>query len=210
MSHLAILGAGGHGKVVADTASLDPKWQTISFFDDAWPFSFTGSPWPLVGDTNNLLDKLLYFDGVIVAIGDNNLRQKKHELLVKHQASLAVIIHPTAYVSPNAHVGLGSVIFSHSVINIDAKIGYSGIVNTGATIDHDCELADYVHISPGVNLSGGVHVGVRSWIGVGSAVRQGISIGMDAVVGAGAAVVEHVADKQTVVGVPAKPLKTNS
>jgi serine acetyltransferase len=80
------------------------------------------------------------------------------------------------------------------------------IVNTGATIDHDCQLAEGVHVCPGTHLSGGVVVGARSWIGVGASVRQCIRIGADVTVGAGAAVVRDVADRLTVVGVPARPI----
>jgi hypothetical protein len=36
MKRLAILGASGHGKVVADTA-LSAGWAEVVFFDDGWP-----------------------------------------------------------------------------------------------------------------------------------------------------------------------------
>ena len=206
MSHLAILGASGHGKVVADTAILSFYWEKISFFDDAWTDLTNYLPWPILGDTQLLLNKLKEFSGVVVGIGDNVVRQEKYELLVSHNAPLATIVHPTAYISSHAQIGAGSVVFAQVAINIHANIGLGAIVNTGATIDHDCVLDDYVHISPGANLGGCVKVGRRSWTGIGSAVKQGITIGADVKTGAGSTIVQSVSDHQIVVGTPAKPL----
>lgn len=204
--HLAILGASGHGKVVADTAALNPEWKTISFFDDAWPYISSELPWPVVGNTEALLDILEQFSGIVIGIGNNAVRQQKHEFLVKHAAPIVSIIHPQAYISSRAEIGVGSVVFACAVINIHAKIGLSSIINTGATVDHDCLLADFVHISPGAHLGGSVEVGSRSWIGIGSSVRHCIVLGSDVMVGAGSVVVKPINNNQIVAGVPAKSL----
>lgn len=202
MNRLAILGASGHGKVVADCAECC-GWREIVFFDDAWPgVSFNGH-WSVIGATQSLLDSLSKYDGVLVAIGNNRVRYDKSVQLDHAGAKLVTLVHPSAQVSRYAHIGHGSVVFAGAVVNVDAVIGNAGIVNTGATVDHDCNLGQAVHVSPGAHLAGGVSVGDRSWIGIGASVRQMISIGADVVVGAGAAVVQDVADGQTVVGVPA-------
>ena len=206
MSHLAILGASGHGKVVADTARLNPKWQKISFFDDAWPIVDRDFPWPIIGTTQELLSNLDQFSGVIVGIGDNAVRQQKQHLMEQHAAPLVTIIHPQAYVSKDAIIGKGSIICAQAVISIHANIGSGCIINTAASIDHDCKLAAFIHISPGANLGGNVTIGERSWIGIGSVIRQGINIGSQVIVGAGGAVVKNIDHQKTVVGVPAQPL----
>ena len=204
--HLAILGASGHGKVIADTATLDPKWDKISFFDDVWPFIPDGLPWPVIGNTNKLLETLDQFSGVVIGIGSNIIREQKHNLLVKHGALIVSVIHPQAFISPFANIGEGSVVFAQAVINIHAEIGRGCIVNSGATVDHDCKLSDFVHICPGSHLSGMVVVGERSWVGIGSSVKQCMTIGSNVVVGAGSSVVKPIVDNQVVVGVPARPL----
>jgi acetyltransferase-like isoleucine patch superfamily enzyme len=89
-------------------------------------------------------------------------------------------------------------------------LGLGCIINTGATFYHDCVLGDGVHICPGVHLAGDVQVGELSWLGIGCTVRQGIRIGAGVTVGAGAVVIDDVPDGQTVVGVPARPLKNKS
>lgn len=205
MKKLALLGASGHGKVVADIA-MSVGWQEIFFFDDAWPSLKINGAWSVIGNMDSLLEQLHEFDGVLVSIGNCVTRWEKHLQLRKAGASLVSLVHPTAYVSSMASLGIGSVVMPASVINVDAQLGEASIVNTGTTIDHDCILGDSVHISPGAHLSGNVTVGSCSWIGVGASVKQGIRIGKLAMVGAGAAVVNTVHDNQTVTGVPARDI----
>lgn len=202
---LALLGAGGHGKVVAD-AALCAGWQEVVFFDDAWPRLQACGPWPVRGGSDQLVQQLAGFDGVAVTIGHNTVRLDKLCWLQGLGAPLVSVIHPAATVSGHASIGLGSVIMPGAVVNVEARLGLACIVNTGATVDHECQLADGVHISPGATLSGQVSVGQAAWIGAGAVVRQCLAIGRQAVVGAGAVVVRPVADGLTVVGNPAREL----
>jgi sugar O-acyltransferase (sialic acid O-acetyltransferase NeuD family) len=205
VKRLAILGAGGHGKVVADAALL-AGWQSIIFFDDAWPEVSAIGPWTVEGSTSELLRDSAKFHGAVVAIGDNTVRLAKQHELLDAGIVLVTVVHPTAVVSPFAEVGEGSVIFAGAVLNPFARVGGACILNTGASVDHDCELADGVHVGPGAHLGGGVRVGKGTSIGIGAAVRRGIAIGAAVVVGAGAAVVHDISDGLTVVGVPARTL----
>ena len=201
---LAILGASGHGKVLADIAELT-GWEKIDFFDDAWPERKNNGAWQVIGDTQKLLDSLKAYDGVIVAIGNNKIRQRKLQQLDSAGAKIITLIHPSTTVSRYTKIGLGSVVVAGAVINPDCNIGSGVIINTCSSVGHDCNLGDAVHICPGARLAGGSEVNDRAWIGVGSSVRQLIRIGSDAIVGAGAAVVQDVLPNITVVGVPARP-----
>ncbi|ORL63667.1 acetyltransferase [Pseudomonas putida] len=206
MKKLAVLGASGHGKVVADTAE-SCGWTEIVFFDDAWPSRVVNGSWPVVGTSDDLLAQIQNFDGVIVAIGNNAVRQAKLFALLQSGAILATLVHPAACVSRYATVGGGTVIFAGAVLNAGASIGMGGILNTGCSVDHDCDLAESVHVSPGARLAGGVHIGDRTWIGIGACVKQMVTIGSDVLVGAGAAVVNDLVGGVTVVGVPARPFQ---
>lgn len=202
---LAILGASGHGKVVADTA-LQACWQEVVFFDDAWPQLTENGAWPVVGDTQTLLETAKTFDGVIVGIGNNAIRLAKVRQLIDAGAPLTTVIHPNAAVSSMACLGAGCVVFAGAVVQVDCRLGRACIINTNASVDHDCVLEDGVHICPSAALAGLVKVGESAWIGISAAVKQLISIGSHAVIGAGAAVVHDVSEGCTVVGVPAKPV----
>ena len=205
MKKLAILGASGHGKVIADTARLI-GWDQIIFYDDAWPKQASNAYWPVVGNTVDLLSSLDSFDGVIVGIGDCKIRWRLYQQLHMANAPLVTIVHPNASVSQNAKIGAGSVVFGGAVINIDATVGEACIVNTGAMVDHDCIISHATHIAPGVHLSGNVMISSFSWIGIGAILKQGIRIGSGVLVGAGAVVVKDVADGLTIIGNPASPL----
>lgn len=202
---LAILGASGHGKVLADIAELT-GWNNIVFFDDAWPEKKNNGIWQVIGNTQMLLNNLKNYQGVIVAIGNNEIRQKKLQQLDSAGAKIITLIHPSSTVSRYTQIGLGSVIVAGAVINPDCVIGSGTIINTCSSVGHDCTLGDAVHICPGARLAGGTEVDDRAWIGVGSSVRQLIRVGADAVVGAGSVVVKNVRAGTVVVGNPAKPL----
>lgn len=205
MKRLAILGASGHGRVVADTAECS-GWALVEFYDDAWPTMEANGPWQVYGNTVTLLSRLAEYDGVVVAIGDNRVRAHKQRSLQVAGAKMITVIHPAAEVSRYASIGVGCALFAGAIVNIGAKIGDGVILNTGCTIDHDCILGDFTHVSPGAHLGGSVTVGEESWIGIGANIRHMSSIGVRVTVGAGAAVVADIPDGLTVVGVPARPL----
>ncbi|KTD06813.1 acetyltransferase [Legionella jamestowniensis] len=207
MKKLAILGASGHGKVIADAALL-AGWKEIIFFDDKWPMLTKISHWDVIGDSRSLIEQKGNYDGVIVGIGANSIRLEKIKNLLRANIPVVSIVHPAATISPYAFLAVGTVVLANAVVNIDARCGLGCIINTSASVDHDCMIGDGVHISPGAHLAGNVQIGNLSWIGIGASVRQKIVIGSEVIVGAGAAVVESIADNWTVVGVPAK-LKLN-
>ncbi|HCH4138138.1 TPA: acetyltransferase [Vibrio parahaemolyticus] len=201
----AILGASGHGKVVAEIAELN-GYTNIEFFDDRWPELHNVEHWSVKGNSETLLKVASHFDLTVIAIGNNEVRLEKQKLLSIAGANFSVLEHPRATISRHSQLGVGTVVMAGAVINPFVKVGKACIINTAATIDHDCSLADGVHVSPGCNIAGGVIIGEGSWLGIGSQVKQLISIGAGVTVGAGATVVNRVPDFQTVVGTPAQLL----
>jgi sugar O-acyltransferase (sialic acid O-acetyltransferase NeuD family) len=202
MKKLALLGASGHGKVVADIAQ-PLGWQEIVFFDDAWPQLTMNAHWSVIGNTEMLLSSIGDYSGIVVSIGDCAIRWDKYQALKALKANVVSLVRPKSVISQYASIGLGSVVMAGAIINADASIGEACIINTGATIDHDCVLGNGVHISPGVHMSSNVVVDTCSWVGVGSCIRQGIRIGSSTVIGAGSIVVNDIASYVTAFGRPA-------
>jgi sugar O-acyltransferase (sialic acid O-acetyltransferase NeuD family) len=207
VSSLLILGAGGHGKVVADAAEFSEQWGNIAFLDDKFERDTKHAQWDIIGRMQDLALYAGEYDGIVIAIGDASARMKWMSQVHALGFSLATIIHPRAVISTNVNLGEGSVVMANAVINYGVKIGAACIINTAATVDHECQLAAGVHICPGTHLAGNVSVGECSWVGIGASVIQGITIGRHVMVGAGATVINNINDDLTVIGTPAKPIE---
>ncbi|GAA0789437.1 MULTISPECIES: acetyltransferase [Pseudomonadati] len=205
MKSLAILGASGHGKVLADIALLN-GYECIQFFDDRYPELKKIGCWAVLGNTSNLLSCCADYSSVIIGIGHNSTRLRKQIELEKVGAHLATLVHPTAVISTFSTIQPGSAVMAGAVVNAFATVGKAAIVNTAATVDHDCQLGDAIHISPGAHLAGSVNVGDCTWIGIGACVIQCLTLGANVVVGAGSTVINSVCNDTTVVGSPAKPI----
>jgi sugar O-acyltransferase (sialic acid O-acetyltransferase NeuD family) len=209
MSGLLILGAGGHAKVVAETAIAGGVASSVAFLDDRCIGPDACSPvlgWPVIGPLALALeaDTRPRFDDAVVAIGHAATRLFWIERLQSAGYTLPVLMHPTSWVSSTAQIGPASVVFAQAAVQAQASIGIGAILNTSCSVDHDAQLSDGVHICPGARLSGEVKVGPRSWIGIGVSVIQQVCIGSDVIVGAGAAVVRDLPDGVTAFGVPAR------
>lgn len=200
---VVIIGASGHGKVIADII-VNSDDKVLGFLDDADDVQgkkIIGFP---------VLGKIADFDNYrdcefVIAIGNPYIREKiSNELPVKWYTA----IHPTAVISSlDVEIGEGTVIMANAVVNPSAKIGKHCIINTGAIVEHDNILEDYVHLSPNVTLAGIVKVGKSTHIGAGSCTKQVLNIASDCIIGAGSVVVKDITESGTYVGVPARKIK---
>ncbi len=197
MNRLIIIGASGHGKVVADIAVLN-GYKEIVFLDNN-PAISECAGFRVIGSDRMAAE----LDGdLFVAVGVGKVR--KHLMDVNSNRHFPILIHPAAVVAKNAEIGEGTVVMAGAVINPGAKIGRGVIVNTSSSIDHDCVIRDFVHIAVGSHLSGTVKVGNGTWIGVGATVSNNVNICGGCIIGAGAVVIKDIEEKGTYIGVPAK------
>jgi len=207
MSSILILGAGGHGKVVADCLCELGGYDRIAFLDDG-RVGQAVLGFPVLGTLKELTALRGDFQRGFVAIGNNRLRVSMLERLLAANYDVPSLIHPLACVSKAAQIGMGTLVVAGAVVNADSIVGQGVIINTLASVDHDCRIASGVHVAPGAHIGGSVIIGVCSWIGLGASVINDVTIGSYSVVAAGAAVVCDVADSVMVAGVPARIKKT--
>ena len=213
-----IIGAGGHGQVVASILTamiadpgaalrlgIEPPRAVQGFVDDdPTRHGKFVLGLPVFGP---LADRgQVPHDAVIVAIGDNYARRVVYERLTREEVTIATAIHPSAVIASDATIGAGCMIVAGTVINTGCRIGRNVIVNTGATVDHHSQIGDHVHLAPGTHLGGEVTVGEGALVGIGAIVMPRRTVGAWATVGAGAVVHRDVDASMTVVGVPARPL----
>ena len=206
MKRLAILGASGHGRVVAEVAQ-SASWDSVEFFDDADVAKAELNGLSIQGGFERLLEKSKFYDGFHVAIGDNKTRLSILQKLLDFGLSCPNIIAPSAVVSQSASLGFGISIMANVVTNTQTIVGDGAILNTSCSIDHDCKISEGVHISPGAHLAGDVSIGNCSWVGIGSAIIQGKIIGDGSIIGAGSVVISDIPDNVTAVGIPSKTIK---
>jgi len=202
MKQLVIIGASGHGEVVADIAKKN-GYERIVFLDDNESLTECGG-YAVVGKSSRFVD----FDcDMFVAIGNPKIREKiqtQLELAGKH---IPMLVHPNASIAENVSIGKGTAVVAGAVVNPGAAIGKGCIINTCASVDHDCEIADFVHVSVGAHIAGTVTIGRRTWVGAGATVSNNINICNDCMIGAGAVVIKDIRKPSTYVGVPAELMK---
>lgn len=202
MKKLIIIGARGHGKVIAEIAKII-GYQQLFFLDDDESLNACGNI-PVIGKSKDAMNYL--GSDLAVAIGNAEIRQKIQESLENEGASIPSLIHPNAVIGSDVVIGQGTVIMAGVVINPGTTIGRGCIINTCSSVDHDCNISDYSHVSVGAHLAGNVEVGKRTWIGAGATVSNNIYICSGCIIGAGAVVVKDINNSGTYVGVPARKL----
>lgn len=197
MKKLIIIGASGHGKVIADIAEKN-GYEKIKFLDDNENIKECAG-YPVVGKVS---EAAMMKDDKIVAIGNAKIRKKIQENL----SNVITLVHPQAVISRRVTIGEGSVVMAGAVINSDTIIGKGCIINTGASVDHDCRIGDYVHVSVSAHAAGTVQVGEQSWIGIGAIISNNINITKECMIGAGTVVIKNIEETGTYVGVPARKI----
>lgn len=198
---LLILGAGAHGRAVADLAA-ECGW-TVAGFTDPSP-----GPGVLGGDGDlAALARERRIDGAVVGVGNTALGRRAELFARIRSAGLAAppLVHPRAVVSRSSAIGDGATVFPGGVIGAHVVVGENAVVYSGAVIEHDGRIGSHAYLSPGVILPGHVTIEAGAFIGAGAVLVPGVTVGKDAVVGAGAVVLADVAAGVTVVGSPARP-----
>ena len=112
-----------------------------------------------------------------------------------------VIIGNNVEVGANNNIACGST----SDTIIDDYVKLDALIHIG----HDVHLRKNVRITAGVTVAGFVDAGEKAYFGVGANIRNRINIGKNTVIGMGAVVTKGFDDDVTVVGNPAKVLRTN-
>lgn len=199
LNRLIIIGASGHGKVVAYIACLIGYKDIVFLDNDSEKKECAG--YPVLGP-DNMTEKM---EGdTFVAIGNHMFRKKLMER--DYKRAFPVLIHPSAVIANDVIIGAGSVVMAGTVINSGTKIGRGVIINTSSSVDHDCIIDNYSHISVGAHLCGSVQVGENTWIGAGSTISNNINITSNVMIGSGTVVVHSIEEKGTYIGVPARKM----
>jgi pyridoxal phosphate-dependent aminotransferase EpsN len=144
MKSLVVVGAGRHGRVVAETALSTRCYEVVGFADEEpAKQGLDLGRWKVLGHWRDTVA-----DEYVVGIGSNPTRQRIYESLVAEGRQLATVVSDRASVSADARVGRGSVVLAGAVVQSGAVIGENVVVNAGAVIDHDANVGPHAHVGP--------------------------------------------------------------
>lgn len=169
---LLILGAGGHGKSVAEAALLSGQWRSIVFADDSWPQRTEVAGFPIVANIDTIPTLISTTTAAIPAVGNNQVRQAWFQKLKDLGIPIATIIHPSAIIGSRAMLGEGVCILAGCIVGVDVKVADGVIVNLTSAIDHDCKIGMFSHLSVGVKITGNKEVAPFTFLEAGSIIAH--------------------------------------
>ena len=208
MALIIVAGASGQHAAVVYEAAILSGMTVLGFatIGAAKPPSMFDCPWMgSLGDIATL--QIAEGNEFIVACGSNEQRRQQSETLSMQGATFRSVYHPAAIVSPSARIGAGSAVLGGAIVGPRTAVGIAAIINHAASIDHDCLIGDYTNVSPGARFAGCVQARRGVFVGLNASILQGLELGENSIIGAGAVVIRNVSPGETVVGVPAQPMR---
>lgn len=182
-----VIGAGGHGRSIAEAILMLGRDKLVGFVDDranpdarVWTF-------PVLGRTDSVVSWVGLADAIVIAIGNNAVREALHTSLRGLHLELLTVIHPTGFVSPTATLGNGCAVMAGAIVGTEAVLGEGVIINCGATVDHHCRVDPFGHLGVNACMAGGSILGRRAWMQAGSALGYGAQVQDDNVLAPGQA-----------------------
>jgi sugar O-acyltransferase (sialic acid O-acetyltransferase NeuD family) len=173
---LLVVGAGGHGRSVAEAAELSARFEVVGFLDDSLPEGEIVLGVPMLGSVASMAEHRTAASQAIVAIGNNFVRERLIQKLIETGFELATVVHPQAIVSPSALLGAGSAVMAGAVVGTEARLGKGSIVNCGAVVDHHATVEDFGHLGVNASMAGGTFLGYGAWMQSGAALGYGVKI----------------------------------
>ena len=175
-TRLLIVGAGGHGRSLAEAAMLSGQFEVVGFLDDSLSTADKVLGVPVLGSVSSMASHRSATDQAIVAIGNNAVREQVMQQLVEANFEPGVVIHPRAFVSPSAVIGQGAAVMVGAIVGTEARLGIGAIVNSGAVVDHHAIVEDYGHLGVNACMAGGSLLGRSAWMQAGCALGYGVKL----------------------------------
>jgi sugar O-acyltransferase (sialic acid O-acetyltransferase NeuD family) len=210
MDLMLIVGAKGLAKEVLEIFHQRNELENLYFYDDIStdiPEKLFGI-FPVIREMTEVMELFKTDNRFTIGTGGPQLRFQFSSTFKEAGGQLVSVISPLAAIGHYGTViGSGSILMAGSVITNNVTIGEGCLVNPNCTISHDSRLGDFVEVSPGVQITGHCMIGNYCTIGTNATILPKIKIGNEVTIGAGAVVTRDVADRVTVVGVPAKVIR---
>ena len=186
--NLILIGAGGHARSCIDVIEQEGRFSIIGLVGIESEIGLQVNGYEVIGtdkDLSTLIGKAQFALITLGQISTPDARASLYQRASKAGFDLANVVSPSAYVSPSAQIGKGTIVMHGVIINAGVKVGSNCIINSRSLLEHDTQVSDNCHISTGAILNGGVLVEEGCFIGSGTIVKEGVLIGERSVVGMG-------------------------
>ena len=162
---LLLVGAGGFGRVVSETAVLN---YDCAFIDDGVGTGTEICGVEVIGNTSDLQTLFGKYKKLVVTIGNNCVRERIYNIAAKIGYEFPNLVHSSTYISPYAKIGWGCVLLNNVIVQNGSSVGNGGLLNPGVEIHHDCTVDDFDLIY--------TNSVVRTYAKVGKRVRIGSNV----------------------------------
>ncbi|GGH14770.1 acetyltransferase [Mucilaginibacter phyllosphaerae] len=198
---IGLIGFGSVGKqlynVLLENGYAD---EQIYIYADDHAFSDADRRYPL---NDFKLDKFrdIHF---IPTMGylSKHIKYQLLNYLIDNNYHIFTFIHPTAFVSTNAKIGRGVIIYPLCNIDQGAVIDDGAIILNSSIVAHDTYVGKCVYVAPGVCMSGFINIGELSFIGSGAVIANNITLGKNCTVAMGTCLTKSIPDDACVIGNP--------
>lgn len=149
----------------------------------------------------------------VLAIANSIVREKLAARLIQDGVLPWAVQAANVVRMDEVVLGEGAILSPFVTLTSNIRIGRHFQANLYSYVEHDCMIGDFVTFAPGVKCNGNIVVEDHAYIGAGAVIKQGVPgkplvIGRGAVIGMSAVMTKSVPAGMTVVGNPAKPLRT--
>jgi len=200
------------GRMIRSVQRVHPNFNVLGFIDnDPNKKDTTFLGYPVFGGFEVLdlvmeMGEDIYFVNLIT--GSTKTRYETSLYMAQKGCKFANFVHPSVDLTM-AKMGVGNYIQEGVIIQADAKIGNNSSIHIGSLIAHEVSIGDSVFIAHACSISGSVQIGDGVFMGTNATITPRLKIGKWATIGAGAVVIRDIPDYATVVGNPAKIIKTS-
>lgn len=208
---IVIVGAGGFGREVlqyaVETYGAMAHVTIKGFLDDAiTDLTLFGLDVPVLSTIDGYTPTA--DDRVLIAVGDPSTREGLASRLAARGAAFTSLVHPRAYLSGTASIGVGCIVAPFASVGAHATVGDHSVLTFYASVGHDATVGRWCALSPHSVANGASRLGDGVFLGSHAIVNPGQAVGERAKVAAGAVVYRAVPAHSLAVGNPARARPT--
>lgn len=203
---LYIAGAGALGRELESILDKIPlaqrEWSITGFLSDVEE-ALDGYPsdYSIIGPIHGF--EFGTDDLVIIAVADPQGRKQVFEYL-QDRVEIFTFISPEATVGKFVKIGRGCILGPRVVIGPNVTLGDAVFINSGSMVGHDTTIESYTSLMANNNIAGRCHIGEGAYLASTVTIIPKRRICAGAMIGAGSVVINHIKERRTVFGNPAK------